>query len=133
MLGLNVVVAAFWSGLSPDSERYRAVHVAEFEVRSGPTGATDMTDDPQELAAELLAHLEATEELPLPDRTHRWLGEAHAATADAVGADVPEAVVRKRAEQVVELLGHVEETGELEADEHVVAAREVAREIVEQE
>lgn len=94
---------------------------------------TAMTDDRQALAADLLAHLEATEELPLPDRTHRWLGEAQAAAADAVGEDVPEPVVRKRAGQVVELLSHVEETGEPEVDEHVKAAREIAREIAEQE
>lgn len=92
-----------------------------------------MPDDRQALAAELLAHLEATEELPLPDRAHRWLGEAQAAAADAVGEDVPESVVRKRAEQVVELLSHVEETGQSEADEHVEAAREVAEELVEQD
>lgn len=90
-----------------------------------------MTDDRQELAADLLAHLEATEELPLPDRTHRWLGEAQAAAADAVGEDVPKAVVRKRAEQVRELLNHVEVTGDQEADEHVEAAREVAVRIVD--
>ena len=90
-----------------------------------------MADDRQALAAELLAHLEATEELPLPDRTHRWLGEAQAAAADAVGRDVPETVVRKRAGQVVELLDHVEETGEPEADEHVDAARELGERLVE--
>lgn len=91
-----------------------------------------MADDLQELAAELLAHLEATEELPLPSRTHQWLGEAQAAAADAVGADVPEEVVRKRAGQVVELLDHVEETGESEVDEHVSAARELADRIATQ-
>lgn len=91
-----------------------------------------MPDD-RELAAELLAHLEATEELPLPSRTHQWLGEAQAAAADAVGDDVPESVVRKRAEQVVELLGHVEETGDSAADERVEAAREIAGEIAARE
>ena len=85
-----------------------------------------MTGDSQERARELLTHLEATEELPLPSRTHQWLGEAQAAAADAVGDDVPESVVRKRATQVRELLSHVEETGEPEADEHVDAAREIA-------
>lgn len=92
-----------------------------------------MTDDSQELARELLAHLEATEEFPLPSRTHRWLGEAQAAAADAVGEDVPESVVRKRAAQVEELLGHVEETGLSEADERIDAAQGIAREISEQE
>ena len=90
-----------------------------------------MADDRQALAAELLAHLEATEELPLPDRTHRWLGEAQAAAADAVGGHVPGEVVRKRASQVVEWLSHVEETGEPEADEHVDTARAIAERLVE--
>lgn len=86
---------------------------------------TDGTDRP----ATLLAHLEATEDRPLPDRIHRWLGEAQAAAADAVGDDVPPSVRRKRAEQVRMLLSHVEETGDEVVDEHVEAARTLAAEI----
>lgn len=92
-----------------------------------------MTEDLQPLAAELLAHLEATEERPLPSRTHQWLGEAHAAAEDAVGENVPESVVRKRAGQVEELLSHVDETGQPEVDKHVTAARELATKLAGRE
>ena len=92
-----------------------------------------MTDDLQEQARKLLTHLEATEELPLPSRTHQWLGEAQAAAADAIREDVPESVVRKRAEQVRELLSHVEETENSEVDSHVDAARETAAILVNQD
>ena len=89
-----------------------------------------MADELTDLARKLFAHLEATEELALPDRTHRWLGEAQAAASDAVGDDVPDRVVRKRAAQVETLLSHVDETGVSEVDEHVRAARELAGRIV---
>lgn len=90
-------------------------------------------DDVDDLVVAMVAHLEATESIALPDRVHRWLGEAHAAAADAVGDDVSEDVVQKRATQVAELLAHVDETGNRAADEHVQAARTLATRIVETE
>jgi hypothetical protein len=87
--------------------------------------ATDVLD----LVADLHAHLEATAELPVETRASQWLGEAEAVVADAVGPDVPEAVVEKRVGQVRMLLSNVEETGSEAADEHVAAARELVDEI----
>ncbi|WP_331235426.1 hypothetical protein [Natronorarus salvus] len=74
--------------------------------------------------AELLSHLEATEELPLREEANRWIGEAEAVAADLV--DAPDDVVGRRIEHVSELLSHVEETGHPAADEHVVDARALA-------
>lgn len=81
------------------------------------------------LAREMYTHLEATAERPLPETANRWIGEAEAAAADAVGPDVPLSVVEKRAGHVRELLANVEETGDETADQHVAAARELAAEI----
>lgn len=82
-----------------------------------------------DLVADLHAHLEATAELPVEARASRWLGEAEAVAEDAVGPDVPEAVIEKRVEQVGMLLSNVETTGNEAADEHVTAARELVEEI----
>lgn len=81
------------------------------------------------LADDLHARLAATAELPVETEAGRWLGEAEAVAADAAGADVPEAVVEKRAEQVRRLLAEVDATGHPDADEHVAAARDLAAEI----
>ncbi|WP_132058068.1 hypothetical protein [Halorussus amylolyticus] len=90
---------------------------------------TDSDTDLRELVADLHAHLEATAELPVEASASRWLGEAEAVCEDAVGPDVPEAVVEKRVEQVRMLLSNVETTGSDRADDHVSAARELAAEI----
>lgn len=84
----------------------------------------------QVLVRDVHAHLEATEERPLPESANRWLGEAQAVARDATGRDVPESVVEKRIRQVADLLSHVEETGDPVADEHVAAARELADEVL---
>lgn len=89
---------------------------------------TDSEDLP-ELVADLHAHLEATASLPVEASASRWLGEAEAVCEDAVGPDVPEAVVEKRVGQVEMLLSNVEKTGNEEADDHVAAARKLAEEI----
>ncbi|MFB6169547.1 MAG: hypothetical protein ABEJ06_00215 [Haloarculaceae archaeon] len=75
-------------------------------------------------------HLAATAERPVERTASRWLGEAEAVAADAAG-DVPEQVVEKRARQVLELLSHVEGTGDEAADDHVDAARELAAELAD--
>jgi hypothetical protein len=87
--------------------------------------ATDVLD----LVSDLHAHLEATAELPVETRASQWLGEAEAVVADAVGPDVPEAVVEKRVGQVRMLLSNVEGTGNETADDNVAAARELVDEI----
>ena len=81
------------------------------------------------LVADLHAHLEATAHLPVEASASRWLGEAEAVCEDAVGPDVPEAVIEKRVGQVEMLLSNVEGTGHPDADDRVAAARELVEEI----
>lgn len=88
-----------------------------------------MDDDLRDLVRELHGRLEATEELSIHYKANRWLGEAEAAAADAVGDDVPEAAVTKRVAQVSDLLERVGDTENPAADEHVEAARELAARI----
>lgn len=78
---------------------------------------------PEQLVADLHAHLAATAELPVERSAARVLGEAEAVAADLDGADVSPTVVRERAAVIGELLDHVEETGHPVADEHVEDAR----------
>ncbi|UPV76100.1 hypothetical protein M0R89_08605 [Halorussus limi] len=89
----------------------------------------DADSELRSLVADLHVHLEATAELPVETRASQWLGEAEAVCEDAVGPDVPEAVVEKRVEQVGMLLSNVERTGSEAADERVAAARELVEEI----
>jgi hypothetical protein len=77
----------------------------------------------------LHAELEATEELPVDRTASRWIGEAQAVAADAARGGLADDVVRERVGHVVELLGHVDETGDETADEHVRVARELAVDI----
>ncbi|RXK50001.1 hypothetical protein [Halorientalis pallida] len=82
------------------------------------------------LAAALHTHLAATEELPIDPTANRWLGEAQAAAADVADGSAPDAVVTKRARQVVHLL---ESAGDLDNDtavRHVDAALAMAEELV---
>lgn len=85
-----------------------------------------MDEDVRERVRELHDHLAATAERPVETRAGRWLGEAEAAAQDAAGEGVPEAAVAKRVGQVLDLLEHVEGTGDEAADEHVAQARELA-------
>ena len=87
------------------------------------------SDDLSSLVTDLHARLEATAELPVETRASQWLGEAEAVCEDAVGPEVPEAVVEKRIEQVRMLLSNVDSTGSDAADERVAAARELVEEI----
>lgn len=84
----------------------------------------------------LHAHLAATAERPVPREASRWLGEAEAVAADAetavAGEDVPREVVAERIGQVRELLANVDSTGDDAADEHVAAAKDLARALDEQ-
>lgn len=87
-----------------------------------------MTDDS---LRELHDHLTATAELPVETGASRYLGEAEAVVADALEPGTPDAVVTQRAEQACELLAHVDETGDETADEHVTAAKQLARSLAE--
>lgn len=79
----------------------------------------------------LAAHLDATAELPMrPDVTH-WVAEADAVASDVAEADLPADVVADRLGHVRELLSHVDETGDEEADEHVAAAKALADELLD--
>ena len=84
-----------------------------------------------ELVAKLHEHLEATQSLPVEREASRWIGEAEAVVSDLVYADVEASVIEMRVTHVVELLEHVDGTGDDDADEHVLAARELADRILE--
>lgn len=87
----------------------------------------------QSLLSELAARLDATAERPMrPEVTH-WVAEADAVASDVADADadLPADVVRTRVGHVRELLSHVEETGDEEADEHVTAAKTLADEVLD--
>lgn len=83
-----------------------------------------------ELAAALHTHLAATAELPIDPTANRWLGEAQAVAADVADGSAPDAVVTKRARQVVHLLENAGDLDNDEAGRHVDAALAVARELV---
>jgi len=85
-----------------------------------------MSDDLRELHD----HLDATAELPVRPAASVWLGEAAAIAADLATSDLPDPVVRERVERVASLLDEVETTENERADEHVDAARQVARRIL---
>jgi len=87
--------------------------------------------DTDDLVADLHAHLAATAERPVERRASRWLGEAEAVVGDVAGADVDDATLRKRIEQARDLLEHIDDTGDREADEHVEAARDLTERILE--
>ena len=76
-------------------------------------------------------HLTATQELPVERTASRWIGEAEAITDDIVGTEADSAVIHRRLSHVVDLLDNVDTTGNETADEHVMAAIEVAREVVD--
>ena len=90
-----------------------------------------MDEQDRELVWELHAHLAATAERPVEMGASRWLGEAEAVAADAASENIPPPAVAKRIAQVRNLLANVGETGDSEADEHVDAARNLARELDE--
>ena len=86
---------------------------------------------PDDRLRELHDHLGATGELPVETSASRYLGEAEAVIADALGPGTPDEAVERRVDQARELLGQVEQTGSEEADEHVAAAKRLARALAE--
>ena len=95
----------------------------------------EVSDDERlsERVERLHRELEATEELPVDRTASRWIGEAQAVAADAASGGLADDVVRERVGHVVELLGHVESTGDETADERVETARELAVDIADEE
>ncbi|MFB6280557.1 MAG: hypothetical protein ABEH40_00870 [Haloferacaceae archaeon] len=87
-----------------------------------------MTRDAEESVADLLAavhdHLAATAERPVAREASAWLGEAEAVAADVATGDPPPAAIERRLNDLADLLGRVDGTGDPEADEHVAAARD---------
>lgn len=71
--------------------------------------------------------LAATEERPVTREAGLWLGEAQAVVRDLVDRPADPDVVADRLERVRELLGHVDGTGDDEADALVRRARERTR------
>ena len=88
-----------------------------------------MTDPDFDPATALHEHLAATEERPV-EREAGWrLGKAQALAADIAAGGLEEAVVSDRAAEIETLLAGIDRTGDREADDHVAAARELARRI----
>ncbi|GAB7089771.1 hypothetical protein JCM18237_00420 [Halorubrum luteum] len=83
-------------------------------------------DDEFDPVVELHRQLRATEELPVAREAGWRLGEAQALAADIATGDVDDDVVRRRAEEIGELLAGIDGTEDPEADDHVDAARELA-------
>ncbi len=76
-------------------------------------------------------HLTATQDLPVERTASRWIGEAEAIARDLVEAEADSEVVHRRLRHVLELLDNVDETGNEMANEHVMIAMHVAREVIE--
>lgn len=90
-----------------------------------------MTDESRQSNLRTLhEHLAATAERPVETSASRWIGEAEAIADDLVGRDADPAVVAERVGHVVDLLANVDTTEDGTADEHVAAARSVARELL---
>lgn len=87
-----------------------------------------MPPDADKSVGDLLAtvhdHLAATAERPVAREASAWLGEAEAVAADVATGDPPPAAVERRLDDLADLLGEIDGTGDPRADEHVAAARE---------
>jgi hypothetical protein len=77
-------------------------------------------------------HLAATRERPVERVASRWIGEAEAVVADLVDGDVTRAVVRTRLGHVQELLANVSTTADETADEHVLEAKRLVDELLDE-
>jgi len=77
----------------------------------------------------LYEQLAATGERPVERSASRWLGEAEAIAGDVARSELDPTVRRGRLAKIEELLGHVETTGDQQADDHVDTAREIVEEL----
>lgn len=92
-----------------------------------------MEKDNQEIPIKKLhEQLAATLELPVERNASRWLGEAEAVVDDLIGTETDRDVIYRRVSQVLDLLEHVDDTGDKRADEHLSTAKQLAGKIVEQ-
>lgn len=84
---------------------------------------TDADADVVDCLATVHDHLAATAERPVAREASAWLGEAEAVAGDVAAGDPPRAAIERRLADLDRLLGHVDGTGDPEADDHVAAAR----------
>ena len=97
----------------------------------GRDGGGELDEETRERLRSLHEHLAATAERPVERTASAHLGEAEAVAGDvAEDPNVSPSVVRSRVETVADLLSHVDDTGDAEADDHVERARDLAREIL---
>ena len=88
-------------------------------------------DEVDHLLSSLHDHLQATEEMALPEETNHVLGEAQSIAADLATEDVDRETAHERAQAVLALLDEIDGTGDDDADDHVEAARRAAERVLE--
>ncbi|MFW5919154.1 MAG: hypothetical protein ACOC0F_00885 [archaeon] len=91
------------------------------------------TDDNefQKTVRRLHDHLAASQERPVERTASRWIGEAEAVAADLVGGSVERDVLRERLSHVEELLGHVDDTDDSAANDHVAEAERITASLLD--
>lgn len=94
------------------------------------TGFDPNDSDSRDRLLELHDRLRTVLELPVERDASNWIGESEALVRDLVDRGASPEVRRKRLAKVKELLDEVEATGELQADEHVAAARRITAELL---
>ncbi|WP_440771210.1 hypothetical protein [Natronorubrum sp. DTA28] len=99
---------------------------------SHPARTADGSEDSlEDHTQQLHRHLEATAELPIDRLANRWLGEAEAISRDVATSDLEDDVVVERVEKIQHLLSEVDETGHEEGDDHLEAAIQCCKAILE--
>ncbi|MFD1640679.1 hypothetical protein [Halohasta litorea] len=92
---------------------------------------TDIPTDPRAAVDALADHLTATAERPVPPATNRWLGEAEAVARDGASEGLDPETRRKRVRQAADLLESAAETGDEIADDHIEAAKQCCRVVLD--
>ena len=98
-------------------------------VRNTPSPGGKNTEL-ETMVEQLYDSLDATAEIPIDDRTNRWLGEAEAVAHDAATSDLEPAVIRKRVRQVAHLLEEAESPDNDRAAQRVYEAHRLCEEIL---
>jgi len=80
----------------------------------------------------LAEHLVVTADRPVPPATNRWLGEAEAVARDATSSDLDNQTQIERAQQAANLLNSADKTGDEIADQHIEAAIECCRVVLDE-
>ncbi|WP_440764917.1 hypothetical protein [Natronorubrum sp. DTA7] len=100
---------------------------------SHPARTADGSEDSlEDHTQQLHRHLEHTAELPIDRDANRWLGEADAIARDVAMSDLEDDVVVERVGKIQHLLSEVDETGHEEADDHLEAAIQCCKAILEE-